>query len=314
MTFRGEPDPGALLVPALGRDGRGGAVLLSTGAGCDVHRWDPATGRLLWRFTGAGPVSEVAVACPPRRGPLVAVATDLGVERVDAATGTAVPDEEMGDVDTIWDVTCGVLPDGRAFIAGAAQCEGLVHCWDAATAERLGPLPANDDRPVKAVTSMTLPDGTVLIAAENEAGVIRRWDAATSEPVGAPIHGAGEYTMRLVSLAMPGNRSLLASLDMNGTLSRWDAITGEQVGGPPELGPDAVGIAAGCLGDTGMLFISTVGGPTEVRDIISGAPAGTPFPGVNPSALTCPDGSLLLATGGARTGEMHLYRLTVPAD
>jgi WD40 repeat protein len=313
MTFKNEREPERFMVPALDWDGHGEVVLLSTSAGYDVCRWDAATGRLSWQFAGTDPVSAVAVARPPNRGPLVAVATDMGVERVDAVTGVALPDKDMGETDTIWDVTCGLLPDARAFIAAAAQCEGLVHYWDAATAEPLGPPLTGDERPVKAITSMTLPDGTALIAAEDEAGTIRRWDAATGEPVGSTIRDAGNYTMQLVSLVMPGNRALLASLDMDGTLSRWDAITGEQIGAPLNLGPDAATLAGGSLNGTGLLFISMIGGPIQVFDAGTGRPTNTPLPGVNPSALTCHDGSMLLATGRSRTGEMYLDRLTPPA-
>lgn len=302
------PIPTQYLVPELAHDGRGGVVLLSTNADYDVRRWDADTGELLWHFPGTDPVSAVTVALPAGRGPVVAVATDMGVERLDAASGEAIPDKDMAEIDTIWDITSGPLPDGRAYIAAAGHCDGLVHYWDAATAQPLGPL-VGHNRPVMTVTTATLPDGTTLIASQDEAGVVLRWNAATGDPVGEPIPGPGEYNMRMISLSLPNGRAVLASLDMNGLLSRWDAATGEEIGTSLDLGENATAMAGACLGGGGHLLISTIEGVIQIRDIVTGAVTNADFPGINPAALPRPDGSTLLAVGNQPRREIRLYEL-----
>ncbi|MBD0740319.1 WD40 repeat domain-containing protein [Streptomyces sp. CBMA29] len=305
-------DPARLAVPKLADDGAGEAMLLTSADDYDVRRWDIHTGELMWHFPGEDLVSEITVAYPPGGDPLVAVATDMGVVRVNAVTGSVVPDEDLAEIDTIWDITSGTLPDGRAFIAGAGHVDGLVHYWDAATGEPLGPPLAGRDRPVKTITSLTLQDGTAVIASEDEAGVILRWNAATGQRLGAPVHGPGTYNMQMIALTLPDGRALLASMDMNGTLSRWDAVTGEAIGTPLPMGPDATTLAGACWEGGGRLLISTVGGGIQVRDALTGDETDAELPGVNASVLTCPDGSTLLATGSVPRGAVHVYRLDTP--
>ncbi|MBM9503800.1 WD40 repeat domain-containing protein [Actinacidiphila acididurans] len=301
--------PGQFAVPELAHDSRGGVVLLSTGAGYDVRRWDAGTGEPLWHFPGTDLVSAVTVAHPAGRGPVVAVATDMGVERLDADSGEAVPDEDMAEVDTIWDITSGPLPGGQAYVAGAGHCNGLVHHWDAATAQPLGPLTGHG-YPVKTITSATLPDGTALIASQDEVGVVLRWNAATGQPFGKPVHGPAGYNMRMIALSLPDGRAVLASLDMNGVLSRWDAATGEEIGTPLELGENATAVTGACLEGDGRLLVSTLDGVFQVRDIVTGAVTNSEFPGVNPAVLRRPDGFLLLAVSDTSRSGMRLYDLS----
>lgn len=59
-------------------------------------------------------MSGTAPATPVGREAAVAVPTDLGVTRVDAATGRPVPGDVMAELDdTLWDITAGALPAGR---------------------------------------------------------------------------------------------------------------------------------------------------------------------------------------------------------
>lgn len=308
LTLAIAMDSSGLLVPRLAHDDHGGVVLLTTSDDGDVRRWDSVTGELLWHFRGTDLVSEVTVACPPGSDPVVGVATDMGVERVDAVSGVPIPDEDLADVDTIWDITSGLLPDGRAYIAGAGHVNGLVHYWDAATARPLGPL-VGHDRPVKTVTSATLPDGTALLASQDEAGVLRRWNAATGQAIGEPSRGPAGYNMRMSALTLPDGRVLIASLDTDGLLTRWDAATGAQIGTVLELGEDAVTVTGARLDGGGRLLVSYVNGLIDVRDAITGDVVAD-FSGVNPSALMRADGSVLLAVGDRPSSEIRLYRLT----
>jgi WD40 repeat protein len=276
-------------------------VLLSSGEGQGICRWDMSTGRMLWRSEDAWP-NALAVASPPGRNPVVAVATEDGVMRLDALTGAELAGYAMAEADTIWDVATGILPDGRAFIAGAGHCGFRVYRWDAATGEAMGAPLTGHRICVKAVTCMALPDGTTLIASEDEAGVILRWDALSGEPFGRPIQGPGQVNMQLVSLPLPDGRVILASLDMKGTLSRWDAVTGEPIGPLLQPGPETF-LACATAAGHGLLFIASYDGPTRVWDAVSGEVLGAPLPGTGPAALSCFDGSVWLAT---RTGEAEM--------
>ncbi|WP_188285828.1 hypothetical protein [Streptomyces sp. CBMA29] len=289
-------------------------LLLSNGTGYDAWRWDPRTGEECWKFAGEDLVSTMSVATPAGHGAVVVVATDIGVVCVDAETGRPVPVGAMGGFDdTAWDVTTGALPGGRAFVAVAAQCEPFIHYWDATTGVALEPPLTGPDYPLKTITSLTLKDGTVLIAAEDEAGVVYRWVAATGEPFGSPIDGYGEYNMRMTAITRPDGRAVLASLDMNGNLSRYDAVSGELLGPPLPMGSDVGAIAAACLNDAALLFVSIGAGPTLILNAVTGETAHPPVPGSNPAALACPDGSVLLATVQTADDHATLHRLTRPA-
>lgn len=159
------------------------------------------------------------------------------------------------------------------------------------------------------VSGLTLKDGAALLAAVDEAGVLYRWDAATGEPIGTLVHSSLEGGMRMTSLTLPGGRALLACLDMNGTLARWDATTGEPIGTPLSLGEDATAVTGVRLDGGGRLFVSTVHDLIQVRDAVTGTATNAELTGANSSALTRPDGSVLLATGNALGGDMHLHHL-----
>ena len=308
MTFTSEQD--RILWPTLARSRSGQVVLLSSCDVQEIRRWDVFTGRMLWCSDGGWPVNALAVASPPDGSLVVAAAMEDGVLRLDALTGEELDGPEMAGGDTVWDVATGLLPDGRAFIAGAGHCNFRVYLWDAATGAPLGPPLLGHTAPVKAVTATTLPDGTALVATEDESGRILRWNAATGQPYGAPIHGPGDTSMRLVSLALNDGRIMLVSLDMHGTLSRWNAVTGEPIGPLLHPGPDTSLTAASAAGG-GVLFTAPYDGQTTLWDAVSGEPIGTPLPGSGPAALACFDGSVRVATRTA-DAEMTIRRLFDP--
>jgi WD40 repeat protein len=303
-------EPGQILWPTLARARSGQVVLLSSCERQQIHRWDMFTGRMLWGTEDAWSAHALAVASPPGGSPVVAVATENGVLRLDALTGEELDGYEMAADDTVWDVATGLLPDGRAFIAGAGHCGFRVYRWDAATGEPLGPPLVGHTTCVKAITAVTLPDGTALIASEDEAGRILRWNAASGQPYGNPIHGPGDTNMQLVSLALNDGRTMLASLDMHGALSRWDAVTGEPIGPLLQPGPETF-LACAATAAGGVLFIAPYDGPIRLCDAVSGETLGDPLPGTGPAALSCSDGSVTLATRSA-DAEMTVRRLVDP--
>ncbi|MFG2858678.1 WD40 repeat domain-containing protein [Streptomyces mirabilis] len=217
----------------------------------------------------------------------------------------------MAEDNTVWDVAAGLLPDGRAFVAGAGHGRGFpVYRWDAATGEPLGAQLIGHRTCVMAVTAIALPDGTALIASGDEAGVILRWDALSGEPFGTPIKGPGEYSMQLVSLALPDGRVMLAGLDRTGTLSRWDAVTGEPIGPLLRPGPETT-LSCATAARCGLLFTAPYDGPVRVWDAVSGEVLGAPVPGAGPAALSVFDGSVWLATRSGEA-EMTVRRLSEP--
>jgi hypothetical protein len=60
-----------------------------------------------------------------------------------------------------------------------------------------------------------------------------------------------------------------------------------------------------------VLFIAPHGGPIRLWDAVSGEILGAPLPGTGPAALSCYDGSVLLATR-AGDAEMTVRRLVDP--
>lgn len=215
----------------------GQVVLLSfSNALNTASRWDPQSGRELWQvdfYAGGGPCTVVQT---DEVGLILAVASERGVERVNAVTGTVLPSPGM-HVGTVWDVAAGVLADGRAVIAGAGD-QGEVHRWDAVTGEMLG-VPLTGHRgPVMAIATVPGTQGEgPLIVSGDESGVILLWDAATGARRGEPITGHGDALVQIVPVDLPAGPTLLACVDRDRLLWRWDAHTHEPVGSPCRSAP-----------------------------------------------------------------------------
>ncbi|WP_330335866.1 WD40 repeat domain-containing protein [Streptomyces sp. NBC_00557] len=123
--------------PVLAESG-GELVLLSFSDGRNrLSCWDPQGGREVWQVDLCAGGGECAVAQTAGGGAILAVASEDGVERLDALTGTSLPSLHMENVSTVWDVAAGALPDGRSFFAGAGHVRQLVHRWDAVTGNPL---------------------------------------------------------------------------------------------------------------------------------------------------------------------------------
>jgi WD40 repeat protein len=296
--------------PDLTRDSDGSLMLLSTCRDNNISRWDMNTGALLWASEAIlAPIQAFAVAYPSHSPAMVAIATDMGVERLDATTGMAVPDANMEEINSIWDVATGLLPDGRAFIAAAGHCDWLVYRWDATTAEPLGPPMTGHNSPVKAITAaQQLPNGTSLIASQDEHGLILCWNAATGALIGNPIHGPSNFNMEFISIPQPGGRIILVSLDADGLLSRCDADSGEPIGTPRTV-RDEIHLMTGVgLGETPLVLVSDDNERISIHDAVTGDELTT-LAGSHPSAVNSPDGTVLVATC-IHDDEIAIHRLT----
>ncbi|MEQ8145591.1 WD40 repeat domain-containing protein [Streptomyces sp. OP7] len=295
--------------PALAETADGQLLVLSSsGGGADCSRWDPESGRRVWRFAfddGGG--GGQAVACPPEGGAVLASAGEDGVRRLNALTGQELPSPLMEDVGTVWGVAACLLPGGHWVFVGAGH-DGGVHRWDALTGAPLGsPLKGHGCR-VTAVTSVRDPDGTALIASGDEAGRILRWDAATGEPIGEPVANPGGGVIRhLSSVVLPNRSVLLVGTDADGALQRWKAATGEPVGEPIPLDTEHPWVATAVVGGTARLFASGTDDLVREWDPVTGELVAVPWAGVSVAALECADGSTVIATG-SREGDVRLHR------
>lgn len=287
----------------------GQVVLLSfSNALTTVSRWDPQSGRELWGvdfYAGGGPC---AVVHTDEVGPILAVASERGVERVNAVTGTVLPSPRM-HVGTVWDVAAGVLADGRTVITGAGH-HGEVHRWDAVTGEVLG-VPLTGHR--ASVMSIAMVPGTQgegpLIASGDESGALILWDAATGTRRGEPITGPDDAIVQIVPFDLPAGPTLLACVDRDRRLWRWDAHPFEQVGEPVPVGTQseiprvAVAVANGAAH---MLVSGTDDKMVREWDPVTGRPMHASVPGISCDLLTRSTGHTVIATGSPE-GDLVLY-------
>jgi RNA polymerase sigma factor (sigma-70 family) len=192
-----------------------GKVFASAGGDWLVRVWDPATGKELRRFGGAG-------------GPMLALAISPDGKRI--ATASESP---KGPTVRLWDSATGKvvgpLPgqqgaaqavafssDGKVLAAGTK--EGPIGLWDVAARKLLRQLPGNTNGTLAVAF---LPDGKTLISGGGD-GNIQVWQLATGKLERRWLGHAGKVQTIAVS---PGGQ-LLASGGQDQTLRLWDVKTG----------------------------------------------------------------------------------------
>ena len=146
-----------------------------------VTRWDPETGRERWHvdFRAGGGLCDIARAGGGRR--VLAVAAEEGVSRFDAMTGA--------ELASVWDVAAGVLPGGRAFVAGAGH-NGKVFRWGAETGERVGePVALGGDEDTPWLAPALVGGAARLFVAGTAYGTVREWDPVAGRRVRAVAPG-----------------------------------------------------------------------------------------------------------------------------
>lgn len=261
-----------------------------------VTRWDPETGRECWHVdfrAGGGPC---AVARVGGGGRVLAVATERGVERLDALTGAELASPRM-EVGTVWDVAAGVLPGGRAFVAGAGHCHQVFR-WDAETGEPLGQPLAGHGTCVKSV-AVVPGSGGPLIVSGDENGVVLLWCAVTGTRI-AELTGPADSIVQLVPVSFPAGATLLACVDHDRLLWRWDAATREPVGAPVPLGgdQDSPWSAPAVVNGAARLFVAgTADGMVWEWDPLAGRRVRAVADGISCAVLADGHGGPLLATG-----------------
>jgi WD40 repeat protein len=294
--------------PKLAETADGRLVLLSTAdGGAELSRWDPHTGRQVWRFSEFESPGQGWAVARSAGGLIVAAATEEGVQRVDGLTGTALPSPLMENANTVWDVAAGQLPDGRPFFTGAGHFQ-TVHRWNAMTGRPLGPPLAGHSMPVMSVAVVPAPAGTVMIASGDESGSIRRWNALTGEPIGKPITASNAAIRHILPLPLPlpNGRTLLAGIDSDSVLRRWDAHTGAPLGDPTPLDSEYPRMTAAVIAGTARLFTSDTTAVIREWDATTGKLIGEPLTGTSLDILIRANGSPVFATG-SREGDITIY-------
>jgi hypothetical protein len=135
------------------------------------------------------------------------------------------------------------LVAGREAAVAAAGSEGG-RLRNMASGSQAGPLLAG---PAVAVVSLTLPDGSAVIAAAGDDGSLRWWDAPAGRPLNGAAPGGAAPVLSLAPVLMPApvriaavstageiasrlakfrdGRTMLAAGDADGVVRLWDPVT-----------------------------------------------------------------------------------------
>ena len=294
----------------------GGRAFLASaelGAGAKLRGWEAGTGAALWtsaddkliNYSGYG----LALAHVSAEEAVIAAATDKGVFRWDASTGQLA--EDCADLHpcVIWSVAAGVLPDGRAILAGAGQ-DHRVYRWDAASGELLGEPLAGHANCVKAVAIVRLTSGRQIIVSGDENETWRRWDATTGESVGEPLVGgdARRYAHAVAPVSMAGGRTVLACMNTGGVSRLWDAETGASAGDDLQADFTPLSLASIRLGDTTLLIATSDEGEVVAWNPATGERLRHSLEGLSAAAFRPAHGPAILAVG-TRAGNITIQSL-----
>ncbi|MGW0844987.1 WD40 repeat domain-containing protein [Streptomyces sp. NPDC002787] len=261
--------------------------------GSEISRWDMSAGKQVWCYDeGMSGCNDLALVRLPGGGPLLAAATEDGIEWWDALTG-AYRSEMAWEDSTVWALSAGTLPDGRPALFGAGH-DGEVYRWDGATGEPLGS--SGGRGPMMAVGFVPSPDGSggVLVSGD-ESGRVWRWDPVTGDRLGEPIVGHSD-PVRIIAPLPTAGEPLFVSSDQEGLLQRWNAVTGSEVGPAIETGTQTYALASARVDGTPVLFAAGDDENVRAWDAASGEPIDISLRSTVVSALTQPDGTTLLVT------------------
>ncbi len=263
-----------------------------------VWALDPVTGAptamfddLQWAPT------DIAVCRRAGREPVLAVATELGLEWFDPVTGASCYGPTTDD--TIWSLTTAPAIAGTDTLFGAGhRAPYPIHRWDASTGAMQPDLGEHDNH-IVCVAALASPDGTQLVAATGWSGPIYLWDPATGDQHGPPLAGHESIVHAMDTVRLPDGRLLLASADSAGQIRRWDVGTGSPIGDPIQAHPEYASVIA--MPTAGGAQLLTSGSDKVIRrwDAITGALLGDVGTGNNTIILTI-DGIRMLAIGGSQ--------------
>ncbi|WP_327003455.1 hypothetical protein OHA72_51690 [Dactylosporangium sp. NBC_01737] len=100
---------------------------------------------------------------------------------------------------------------------------------------RLQPFPlhvtlSGHDGPVRALATVPVGDGRVLLASGGDDGTVRLWNPATGQPVGDPLRGHDGPVLALAPIRRSDGDLLLASGGEDQTVRFWYPTTGQSAG------------------------------------------------------------------------------------
>jgi WD40 repeat protein len=161
-------------------------------------------------------------------GKTLAVSSDRTVLLLNPATGAKVRSFFCYQ----WVQSLAFSPDGRTLAAGSGsymhrlhptedQCGGVIHLWDVATGQRLGPADAHRD---VALCVAYAPDGKTLASGSRDE-TVRLWDPATGKALAVLAGHEGD----VLAVAFAAGGKLLASGSRDKTVCLWNVATRQKL-------------------------------------------------------------------------------------
>ncbi|HEU5157177.1 MAG TPA: P-loop NTPase fold protein [Streptosporangiaceae bacterium] len=172
---------------------------------------------------------------------------------------------------------------------------------DAGILRLTGPLRG----PIWALTTTTLPDGTLVVAAGGSNGRVAWWNGASGEPISDATAADPLVVRSMAAVTLPDGRVRFATGGTRGTVQLWEGAQGVTVGRAisSESGPVWSMAALTVPGPRAVLFTGWDDGRIRRWDAETGETVGEPFgdhegPVRAMTAGTPIDGRPTLVTGG----------------
>ncbi|CAM2743785.1 MULTISPECIES: WD40 repeat domain-containing serine/threonine protein kinase [Streptomyces] len=240
---------------------------LATGSGdSSVRLWDTVTGKPLLPPLTGHVHAVVGVAVSPDGRLIASGGRDCAVRLWDTTTGRLVGKPLTGHNDTV--VRMAFSPDGR--LLATTTRDRTVRLWNPVRGKRVG-------RPLTGHTAdsegVAFSPDSRLLATTSRDWTVRLWDTATRKPVGRPLTGHSD-TVWAVAFSPDGQ--ILATSSGDGTVRLWDTTTGRLLD-QPLTAPDGGGVTVvSCSGGLLLAARTDRHGATQLTDLITGRPFGTP--------------------------------------
>ncbi|MDT0487128.1 WD40 repeat domain-containing protein [Streptomyces doebereineriae] len=276
-------------------------MVLISGAAHPDNRlccWDAMTGESVWGLQDGElryGCFDLSVIKAHDGRDVLAVSTEVGVQRWEARSGIRLEDTSDLTLGTIWGLDSIVAADGSPILVGAGN-DHMVYRWDPISGTTAGTPLAGHRSSVKCVAVGDVPARGVLIASGSDDGTVRRWDGATGECVGvSDVINAEILDMNL--LVSRSGVSVLTCGDSDGVLHRWDAVTGERLGNPIETGEMVGSLTSVDVADEPRIVAPSASGLVRQWHAVTGRLIDESHTGMSVAAVVLPDGRALLASG-----------------
>ncbi|MDN0195513.1 AAA family ATPase [Streptomyces sp. S.PNR 29] len=196
-------------------------VFATTGDGA-IWTWNPFEPRPTATMANnyASVVHSLHMLTAPDGTALLVSGGERGLIRVwDTATGEPMGPPMQGHTDRVTALADLGTPGPHGtvtLVSGGA--DGTVRLWDLASRTPIGPK-TTEIGTVRALTTLTGPDGESWLAAATSRGQVRVWNAVTGTLV--TVRGVPGVTA-LTTVRVPGRRTYLVAGDADGLVHVWD--------------------------------------------------------------------------------------------